>query len=177
MERHHDLIAQAQMHEQVEHILLGQTVDGQDMDVLKIGTDGDNKKVCWMIARQHPGETMAQWWMEGMLEALLDQDDPISKSLLDNAVFYVVPNMNPDGSKRGNLRANAAGANLNREWLEPSMERSPEVYLVREKMEQTGMDFCLDVHGDEALPYNFIAGSEGIPDWNDERQADRKSVV
>lgn len=171
MERHHDLIAQAQMHDNVEHILLGQTVDGQDMDLLKIGSDGDGKKVCWMIARQHPGETMAQWWMEGMLGALLDQDDPISKALLSKAVFYVVPNMNPDGSKRGNLRANAAGANLNREWLEPSIERSPEVYLVREKMEQTGMDFCLDVHGDEALPYNFIAGSEGIADWNEGRQA------
>lgn len=171
MERHHDLIAQVQMHELVEHIHLGYTVDGQDMDLLKIGSEGEGKKICWMIARQHPGETMAEWWMEGMLESLLNQDDPISKALLDKAVFYVVPNMNPDGSKRGNLRANAAGANLNREWLEPTMARSPEVYLVREKMEQTGMDFCLDVHGDEALPYNFIAGSEGVESWNDDRQA------
>jgi murein tripeptide amidase MpaA len=171
MERHHDLIANVQLNENVEHINLGHTVDGQDMDLLKIGSDGEGKKVCWMIARQHPGESMAQWWMEGMLDSLLDSDDPISKALLDNAVFYVVPNMNPDGSRRGNLRANAAGANLNREWLAPSMERSPEVFLVREKMEQTGMDFCLDVHGDEALPYNFIAGSEGIEGWNVQRQA------
>jgi murein tripeptide amidase MpaA len=43
------------------------------------------------------------------------------------------------------------------------MERSPEVFLVRERMHQTGMKFCLDVHGDEALPYNFIAGFNGIP--------------
>ena len=42
------------------------------------------------------------------------------------------------------------------------MERSPEVYLVRERMRQTGLDFWLDVHGDEALPYNFIAGSDGV---------------
>ena len=28
--------------------------------------------------------------------------------------------MNPDGSVRGNLRTNAAGANLNREWMTPS---------------------------------------------------------
>ena len=36
-------------------------------------------------------------------------------------------------------------------------------------MDDLGCDFCLDVHGDEELPYNFIAGAEGIPlghpDW------------
>ena len=171
MEQHADLIAAAQLSERVEVINLGETLDGQDMDLLKIGEEGEGKKVCWMIARQHPGETMAEWWMEGMLGRLLDDSDPIARELLKKAVFYVVPNMNPDGSRRGHLRTNAAGANLNREWLSPTMERSPEVLLVRTKMEETGMDFCLDVHGDEALPYNFIAGSEGVPSWNEERQA------
>ena len=38
-----------------------------------------------------------------------------------------VPNMNPDGSYRGHLRTNASGANLNREWKNPTLERSPEV--------------------------------------------------
>ncbi|NRA84951.1 MAG: carboxypeptidase family protein [Gammaproteobacteria bacterium] len=170
MERHHDLIASAQLSELVQYEHLGYTLDGQDMDLLKVGIEGEGKKVCWLIARQHPGETMAQWWMEGMLNALLDPEDPISRELLNHAVFYIVPNMNPDGSRRGNLRTNAAGANLNREWQTPSMAQSPEVFLVRQKMEQTGMSFCLDVHGDEALPYNFIAGSEGINDWNDQRQ-------
>lgn len=171
MEQHADLIAAAQVSEHVEVINLGETLDGQDMDLLKIGEAGEGKKICWMIARQHPGETMAEWWMEGMLGRLLDDSDPIARELLNKAVFYVVPNMNPDGSRRGHLRTNAAGANLNREWLEPSMDSSPEVFLVRQKMEETGMDFCLDVHGDEALPYNFIAGSEGVPGWTEERQA------
>lgn len=170
MERHHDLIANAQLSELVEYTHLGYTLDGQDMDLLKVGQDGEDKKICWMIARQHPGETMAEWWMEGMLASLLDPEDPIARELLNKAVFYIVPNMNPDGSRRGNLRTNAAGANLNREWQGATMEHSPEVLLVRTKMEQTGMDFCLDVHGDEALPYNFIAGSEGIISWNEERQ-------
>lgn len=35
--------------------------------------------------------------------------------------------MNPDGSYRGHLRTNASGANLNREWKEPTLEKSPEV--------------------------------------------------
>ena len=37
-------------------------------------------------------------------------------------------------------------------------------------MRQTGVSFNLDVHGDEALPYNFIAGTEGIHSWSDERK-------
>ena len=31
---------------------------------------------------------------------------------------------------------------------------------------------CLDVHGDEALPYNFIAGAQGIPGYTEKQDAD-----
>ncbi|WP_019615743.1 M14 family metallopeptidase [Psychromonas ossibalaenae] len=166
-ERCADFIGWAINDDKVQLKTLGQTLDGQDLDQLIIGTPEPGKKKIWVQARQHPGETMASWWMEGFVLRLLDENDPVSRALLEQAVFYIVPNMNPDGSRRGHLRTNAAGANLNREWLEPSMESSPEVYLVREQMHQVGVDFCLDVHGDEALPYNFIAGAEGIPGWND----------
>jgi murein tripeptide amidase MpaA len=71
--------------------------------------------------------------------------------------------MNPDGSRRGHLRTNAAGTNLNREWHEPSPERSPEVLCVRDRMDATGVDLAMDIHGDEAIPANFLAGFEGIP--------------
>jgi len=30
----------------------------------------------------------------------------------------------------------------------------------------------MDVHGDEALPYNFIAGAEGIPGYTDKQEKD-----
>lgn len=73
--------------------------------------------------------------------------------------------MNPDGSVLGNLRTNAHGANLNREWLTPCKDRSPEVWWVREKMQHTGVDLFLDIHGDESLPYVFVAGTEGVPHY------------
>lgn len=162
LERHVDLITRCAAHPVVTLVRLGWTPEGRDLDLLCIGDPSPEKKVCWVIARQHPGETMAEWLVEGLLERLLDVDDPIARDLLSQAVFYVVPNMNPDGSARGHLRCNALGVNLNREWREPSLERSPEVYLVREKMIETGVAFALDVHGDEALPYNFIAGADGV---------------
>ena len=141
----------------VAHRVLGHTLDGRDMDLL---TFGDGPVQVWLYARQHPGETMAEWWMEGALEALTG---PEAAGLLRAATVYVVPNMNPDGGARGHLRTNAVGVNLNREWVAPSLERSPEVFYVLEEMAKGGVDFALDVHGDEAIPHVFMAGFHGIP--------------
>jgi murein tripeptide amidase MpaA len=169
-ELHLDLLASATQSPHVTQERLGSTLDGRDMSLLRItdpagGLPVAERKRVWLIARQHPGETMAEWFTEGFLERLLDTDDAVSRVLLQRCVFYVVPNMNPDGAVRGNLRTNAAGANLNREWAAPTLERSPEVFLVRQKMLETGVDLNLDVHGDEALPYNFVVGSEGNPGY------------
>lgn len=166
MELHHDLVAASLKSPRAALEVLGDTLDGQEIDLLTIGEAAPEKRPLWAIARQHPGETMAEWWMEGFLARLLDGDDPVARAVLERAVFYVVANMNPDGSRRGHLRTNAAGVNLNREWQQPSQEKSPEVYWVRQRMEETGVDFCLDVHGDEAIPHNFIAGPEGVPSFS-----------
>lgn len=165
-ERHLDLLQWCQQSDWVHQEVLGQTLDGRDISVLRVGEPGPEKRTVWVTARQHPGETMAEWFAEGLLEHLLNESEAVSRKLLDQAVFYVVPNINPDGSVRGHLRTNAAGVNLNREWAEPSMEKSPEVYLVRQKMDETGVDLFLDIHGDEAIPYNFVAGCEGIPSYD-----------
>ena len=166
-ERHQDLLAAVQVHPLacLEH--LGETLDKRDLTLVKVG-DGDSKKrSIWITARQHPGETMAEWLVEGLLNSLLDEDSATAKLLLEKANFYIVPNMNPDGSVRGHLRTNAVGTNLNREWANPSLEKSPEVFHVINKMEETGVDLFYDVHGDEALPYVFLAGSQGTPSYND----------
>jgi len=172
MERHHDLIASMASQPGVRLSVAGKTLDGQLMDVLTIsdpnGADQDQQKLqYWVTARQHPGEIMAEWWMEGFLDRLTNIDDRVARDLLSKAVFHIVPNMNPDGSRRGHLRTNAAGINLNREWDKASLEKSPEVYYILQEMNKTGVDFALDVHGDEALPYNFIAGAEGVPSFTD----------
>jgi murein tripeptide amidase MpaA len=167
MERHHDLVARIGARPGVSVASLGQTLDGREMDYLTLG-EGPLK--IWFYARQHPGESMAEWWMEGALEALTDPADPIARSLRQKATFHIVPNVNPDGSARGHLRTNAVGVNLNREWHEPTAERSPEVLCVRNAMDRTGVDFAMDVHGDEAIPQVFLAGFEGIPSLT-ERQS------
>jgi murein tripeptide amidase MpaA len=165
-DRHQELVSSAAQHDRVRLEVFGESCDGRDLDLLTIGEAGETKKKVWIIARQHPGESMAEWLVEGMLNRLLDNDDALSRDLLNKCVFYVVPNVNPDGSIRGHLRCNAKGQNLNRDWANPTLEKSPEIYHLRNKMDQLGLDLNLDAHGDEALPYNFIACFEGIADLN-----------
>jgi murein tripeptide amidase MpaA len=160
MERHHDLIARIASRPGVRADVVGHSIDGRPLDRLVIG---EGPKTIWLQARQHPGESMAEWWMEGALERLTDPADPVARKLRQLATFHIVPNMNPDGSARGHLRTNAAGVNLNREWQAPSAEKSPEVLCVLAAMDKAGCHLALDVHGDESIPQVFIAGFEGIP--------------
>lgn len=160
MERHHDLIASAALCDGVTYRCVGTSLEGQAIDCLTLG---EGPKQLWLYARQHPGESMAEWWMEGALEKLTDPHDPQSRLLRQKATLHIVPNMNPDGSRRGHLRTNFAGVNLNREWHAPSAVRSPEVLGVRAAMDVAGVDWAMDIHGDEAIPAVFLAGFEGIP--------------
>ncbi len=166
-ERHLDLIASSQTDPRCRLLKLGKSVDGRDLDMLRL-TDYqvfEDKRNVWITARQHPGESMAEWFMEGLIKNLLADDDR-SRSLLRKAVFHLVPNANPDGSVRGHLRTNALGVNLNREWASPSPQRSPEVWSLLQAMGESGVDLYLDIHGDEVIPYNFLAGCEANPGFN-----------
>lgn len=165
-DRHQELVSTAATHERVRLKVIGESCDGRDLDMLTIGEEGEGKKKIWIFARQHPGESMAEWMVEGILSRLLDDEDALSRKLLEHCVFYIVPNVNPDGSVRGHLRCNAKGQNLNRDWDDPDPDLSPEVYHLLSKMDEKGLDFSLDCHGDEALPYNFIACFEGVPNLN-----------
>ena len=168
MERHADLVAESALCEGVSHRTLGHSIEGQPIDCL---TMGEGETQVWLYARQHPGESMAEHWMEGALDMLTDPADPHARMLRQKCTIHVVPNCNPDGSCRGHLRTNFAGTNLNREWAEPSADKSPEVLAIRNAMDETGVHWAMDVHGDEAIPAAFIAGFHGIPSWTDAQGA------
>ncbi|MFT3736476.1 MAG: M14-type cytosolic carboxypeptidase [Rhodocyclaceae bacterium] len=168
-ERHADLLGRAASDERAQLMQLGASVQGRSIDLLRIGNPDAARKV-WIIARQHPGESMAEWCAEGLLDALLDTANPHAREILQRACVHLVPNVNPDGSFLGNLRSNAAGANLNREWMTPTPERSPEVLCVRQGMLDSGVDLFLDLHGDETLPYVFIDGSHMVPSYGERNQ-------
>lgn len=175
-ERHLTMLGRAQASPLTRIENLGSTVDGRDLDMLTIGDTAAPRKI-WVIARQHPGEAMAEWFAEGMIDALLDTDNSVARELLHHAVFHIVPNMNPDGAINGNLRTNAAGANLNREWMTPSLASSPEVFHVRNRIHATGCDLFLDIHGDEGLPYVFVAGSEMLEGFSERQKMEQQAFI
>jgi murein tripeptide amidase MpaA len=178
MERHYDLVTRMAAMPGVSQRELTRTLDGRPLDCLTLG---EGSKQVWLYARQHPGETMAEWFVEGLVKRLAGwgdwAGDPVARKLYEHAVFYIVPNMNPDGSVHGNLRTNAAGANLNREWMEPDPERSPEVFAVRDALHSIGCDMFFDIHGDEALPYVFVAGCEMLPGFTANQAAEQAAFI
>jgi len=172
-ERHLSLVERCRATRDVEVSVIGRSIEGRDIELIKVGT-GPLK--CWINHRQHPGETQAEFFAEGLLTRLCGLDaygavDGLMAKAREAFTFYIIPNINPDGSANGYLRCNAGGQNLNREWAStgdydaPTLQRSPEVYYVLKKMDEVGCDCFADIHGDEELPFNFIAGSEGIRHW------------
>ncbi|QQA41953.1 M14-type cytosolic carboxypeptidase [Pelagovum pacificum] len=167
MARHDAMIARAVNDPRCRLETLTTTPDGNDIDLLRIGTSGEGKPKAWIIGRQHPSETMAGFFAEGLLKRLLDPADGLGRHLCETLDIFVVPTVNPDGCLRGNTRMNARGMNLNRAWRETDPETAPEVAALRERMRAEGVDFCLDAHGDEELPYIFLGGPLEIPSRSD----------
>jgi murein tripeptide amidase MpaA len=119
-ERHLDLLGRVEMSPYASVSNLGATVEGVIWISSPSAARGRARLRYGSLRASIPGESMAEWFVEGLLERLLDGADPVARRIREKAVLYIVPNMNPDGAIRGNLRTNAAGANLNREWREPS---------------------------------------------------------
>jgi murein tripeptide amidase MpaA len=134
---------------------LGRSPGGRPIEHFTFGGPGPSLRDVWFIAQQHPGEAMAGWFVEGLVEAL-SEPEPIAKKVLSRARVHVVPRMNPDGASLGNHRTNAAGIDLNRAWADavPPVE----VGCVRDAIKRHGADLFLDVHGDERLPFVFVQG-------------------
>ena len=70
-ERHLDLIARCAAAPGSRVRSLGQTLDGRELDCVEVG---DGPKHVWVIHRQHPGESQASWFAEGLLRRLLGLD-------------------------------------------------------------------------------------------------------
>ena len=94
--RHLKFISQCTQHAQVG--TLGQSLEGREMEYVTVGT---GSMTCWIIHRQHPGETMAEHYAEGLLQRLLGMDsqgramlnlgDTTVQEALEKFTFWIVP--------------------------------------------------------------------------------------
>ena len=110
----------------------------------------DDRQAVIIIARQHPGETVGSYVIQGCIDFLMGNSEE-AKKLREIYLFKIVPMMNPDGVLVGNSRTSFAGCDLNRRWGKPSEIIHPEVYFTKNMIlkltQQRNIAFIVDCHG------------------------------
>lgn len=89
-----------------------------------------DKRVVFISARVHPGETPSSFVMSGFINFLLSSDVRAAR-MRDRFVFKIIPMLNPDGVTRGHYRTDQRGVNLNRVYCDPSPDLHPTIYAAR----------------------------------------------
>ena len=136
--------------------VIGKSLDGINIHMLIITNFKDNfeslanKKSVIFTARVHPGESNSSYVIQGVIDFLLS-NETIAENLRKNFIFKIIPMLNPDGVIRGNYRMNTMGKDLNRCWVEPTMEITPSIFCSHQMIQKTlnSRDiflFC-DFHG------------------------------
>ena len=90
-----------------------------------------NKKVVFLSARVHPGETQSSFVVTGFLKFILRPTDPRAVALRRKYVFKIMPMLNPDGVYNGHYRTDIRGVNLNRVYAKPDLDHHPSIYAAR----------------------------------------------
>jgi hypothetical protein len=118
------------------------------------------KKIVFVSARVHPGETPSSHVVNGMIEFLLSDDDR-AKVLRDLFVFKLVPMLNPDGVYRGYYRTDTRGHDLNRVYAEPSLAKHPTIFAVTSVLKYHGADVWayVDLHAHVSKQGCFVYGN------------------
>ncbi|CAN0073740.1 unnamed protein product, partial [Scytosiphon promiscuus] len=126
------------------------------------------RKLVFITARVHPGETPAQFIVHGVID-FLTGNTPRAQALRGNVVFKIVPMLNPDGVVNGNYRCSYLGFDLNRHWLEPSDWAHPEILSVKTLVAKlhedpsVNLDFFVDIHAHSVGTNSFMYGNN-VPD-------------
>ncbi len=93
-------------------------------------TTKQQKGVLVILSRQHPPEVSGFMASLAFLEELLS-DSELAKTFREHFIIKAYPMINPDGVDNGHWRHNAAGVDLNRDWINFNQ---PETRAVRDAL-------------------------------------------
>lgn len=125
----------AERHPEVARSLLGQSAQGRDIEMIRIGNPQAREQVV-LVGRQHPPEVSGALAMFPFMETLLG-DDLLARAFRARFEIVAVPLLNPDGVVLGHWRHNTGGLDLNRDW---GGFTQPETQLMNGLLQQIGAD-------------------------------------
>jgi uncharacterized repeat protein (TIGR02543 family) len=146
--------------------ILGSSQNGGDIMLIKITNSSIpdvDKKVIYIIGRQHSSETSSSHMLKGMIDFLIS-DNPDAQRMRNAFVWYIVPMVNPDGVYLGKSRATSEDRNANRDWKN---NETVEINIVRDHItsinNSIGIDFFIDWHSqmDDSTWANFVYSPSG----------------
>ncbi|MBI2298989.1 MAG: hypothetical protein HYU66_08610 [Armatimonadetes bacterium] len=132
--------------------VLGQTDHGRPVHLLCVTNPEARgpKRLVWVTARHHAGETPGSFVLEGIAEALLADSRP-ARAWRDEYVYCFAPMMDADGVEEGSYGKNQPPVDYNRDWT--SRPHWPAVQLVQEAIRRTAEEheylLFLDLHAPE----------------------------
>lgn len=136
--------------------VIGYSGQGRPIHMLTVtdpSVPESGKRRFWIHARVHTSEAPASWHIKGFVEHLLDSSR-LSAQIRRNAVFYIVPETNPDGVFGGYSRSTPSGVNLEINWNRPMGQTAPNVQALKRTIERLTadrpMDAALNTHSEIA---------------------------
>lgn len=147
------LKADLALHPQVAITPLGRTVEGRELELIRVGPADPAVPRVLLRARSHPWEPGGNWVLEGLLRRLM-QDDEDARRYRAGYCLYVLPMANKDGVARGRTRFNMCGLDLNRHWDRPADPRlAPENAALEQWLDRLAADggriaLAIDFHND-----------------------------
>ena len=118
----------------VEITPIGKTVEGRELEILRVGNPRAPYRA-FLRARAHPWESGGNWVVQGLVNRLLQGDEP-ARQYLERYCLYIMPMANKDGVARGLTRFNLQGKDLNRDWDKPADSYlAPENYALETWLE------------------------------------------
>lgn len=129
----------------VRQRVIGQSKQGRDLHEFTITNSSLNhpKGVLIILSRQHPPEVAGYLTAEHFIKYIATDNSELTQLFRDHFVTLAYPLINPDGVMNGHWRHNAAGVDLNRDWVNFNQ---PETKAVTDAILHSTQDSTLQVY-------------------------------
>ena len=130
----------------LESFLKNNNISYSDINGLKKIVFGSGEKTIFIVGRQHPGETLSSFFIEGIIEYLNSIDT-------DEYSFMIFPIVSVNGVKNGCHRFTGK-YDYNRMWNTNGL--ISEIDYIKSEIDNSNIHLFIDVHGDEIDDLDYI---------------------